>query len=74
MNLNFGLFPPLTDDIRNGRKSKRDRTRFESDNKRTQTETRRPIQHYFALILMHGDFLAPPSPMIFNASEKTRNK
>jgi methylenetetrahydrofolate--tRNA-(uracil-5-)-methyltransferase len=27
MNVNFGLFPPLTDDIRKGRKGKRDRAR-----------------------------------------------
>ncbi len=31
MNINFGLFPPLTDDIRKGRKGKRDRSRAYTD-------------------------------------------
>jgi methylenetetrahydrofolate--tRNA-(uracil-5-)-methyltransferase len=31
MNVNFGLFPPLTDDIRKGRKGKRDRARAYTD-------------------------------------------
>ncbi len=31
MNINFGLFPPLTDDIRKGRKGKRDRARAYTD-------------------------------------------
>ena len=31
MNVNFGLFPPLADDIRKGRKGKRDRARAYTD-------------------------------------------
>jgi len=31
MNVNFGLFPPLTEDIRKGRKGKRDRARAYTD-------------------------------------------